>query len=512
MMAPNGKVVFGAWRPDITNLENGGLVEALNVLPLDGHYAPFLPMLDTGAAMSANRVLGGVTCQEGTNTIYVYAGDATDLYVREVTGSAIDWVKKTRQTASVDVPYTIDQAEQYWSFAQYDDLVIATNYVDDPQAMTVADGGKFTALATDGTAPQAKCVGIIGQFVMLGDTIDGVNGVCPYRVQWCSIAAARTWPTPGSIQAGNEQAGEEFLNPTYGKVQSIANGEAFGLVFQQRGITRFTYVGGQAVWQVQTYERTRGAWAPRATVQVGPNTYFLSSDGFYVTDGQNVKPIGDEVVTRWFMDDFDSTYLHMVTPTIDHRNRCIYWSYPSRGASGEQDSVIIYSWANDRWSHADQLSDVTFPGVYWGYSLDELDEVSLDLDILPASLDSERWKGGRPGPIGFTQAAMLAKFIGTAGTATLETAEVELNSNQKSTVLGIKPLVTGGFTSVTCTVGYRDHQEDDITWDTARTPNTRTKVCDVRRTAVYHSVRTTIVGEFDKAIGVQFDAEAAGYL
>jgi hypothetical protein len=512
MIPPDGKVVFGAWRPDVTNLENGGLMTAENVLPLDGHYAPFLPMLATGAAMSANQVLGGVTCQEGTNTIYVYAGDATDLYVREVTGTATNWEKKTRQTASVDVPYTTIAAEQYWMFTQFDQYVIATNYADDPQIMQVADGGKFEALATIGTAPKAKCCGVIGQFVFLGDTDDSVWGVVPYKVQWSAIGAPRQWDLPGSIDAATSQAGEEFLNPAYGKVQFIANGEAFGLVFQQRGITRFTYVGGSAVWQVQTYERSRGAWAPRSVVQIGGLTYFLSSDGFYVTDGQNVEPIGDAQVTRWFFDQFDTNYLHLLTATIDHQKRCIYWSFPTQGSSAVQDTIIIYSWADKRWSYALQESDVTFPGVYWGYSLDELDEVSTDLDILPASLDSERWKGGRPGPIGFTTAKELAKFINAAGTAILETAEFEPNQNQMSVVLGVKPLVTGTVDTLTVTLGTRNMQDESIAWGTATSRNTRTKQCDFRQAAVYHSIRMTIAGEFDKAIGFQYDTEPAGSL
>ena len=75
--------------------------------------------------------------------------------------------------------------------------------------------------------------------------------------------------------------------------------------------------------------------------------------------------------------------------------------------------------------------------------------------------------------------------------------------------------MTGTVDSLTVALGTRDQQDEDITWGTARSRNARTFCCEYRdldTTHMYHSMRMTITGEFDKAIGVQFDAVPGGAL
>src|SRR6185369_13798694 len=142
---------------------------------------------------------------------YLYAGTATALYQR--TGAA--WTDKS------PAPYTT-ATDDYWRFAQFDSNIIATNYAEVPQKIAVGSGGNFGALATVGTAPKAKQIGIVGRHVVLGDTIDGVNGAVPHRIQWSRIDVATEWPVVGSADALAKQSGQQFMPAGLGQVTGIA--------------------------------------------------------------------------------------------------------------------------------------------------------------------------------------------------------------------------------------------------------------------------------------------------
>src|SRR5690606_4805944 len=125
----------------------------------------------------------------------------------------------------------------------------------------------------------------------LGDIDNGT--AYPYAVQWSAIDNPTDWPTPGTSQARTVQAGFQYLDSSHGAVTGITNGQFSGLIFQKTGITRAQYIGGDLVFQFNTFEFTRGLWAPRSLIQIGQVAYFIAADGFYATDGQTVTPIGD---------------------------------------------------------------------------------------------------------------------------------------------------------------------------------------------------------------------------
>jgi hypothetical protein len=80
-------------------------------------------------------------------------------------------------------------------------------------------------------------------------------------------------------------------------------GGQFGLIFQESRITRMDYRGGNVVFSFRRIEDNRGAVQGKNVIQVGNLVYFLSEDGFYVTDGSSSKPIGANKVDRFFYND-----------------------------------------------------------------------------------------------------------------------------------------------------------------------------------------------------------------
>lgn len=497
MFIEDMRVSLGEWMPDLPFNENPGLAEARNCIPVDKFYAPYLPLVTADDALT-DRVVGAFAALDTAGDTFIYAGIDTDLYLKV----GASW------TDLSGTPFTT-AAQGYWRFAQFDTTVVATNYADTPQAI-VAGASTTAALATTGTAPRARQVGVINRFVMLGDT-DGVGGTVPHRVQWSAINDPRNWPTPNTAAARTAQSGEQILPAVYGAVTAIAGGEFHGLVFQRRAINRFTYIGGDAVFQIQDYEKTRGCWFPQSMIQVGSLCYFIAADGFYVTDGQTVTPLGNGKFDKFFFADCDQTYAERVTAAYDYTNKCVVWAYPNFSATdGIPNRLIIHSTVDGRTTRAENTVELIFPSVTDGLTLEQLDAIYGDLDSIPVSLDSTLFQGGANAVMAFGADHKLGTFSGAASVARFETGEYDLNPFGYMLIEGVRPRVTGTPTLITVSIGSRDTQDNATrSFGTATTRTTRTGICDFRDNVKFGTLRLEVTGGFDKALALDLDGVAS---
>jgi hypothetical protein len=498
--APDGQVLFGKWMPDIPALLNPGLTEALNVLPVDRTYKPYRPIAGTGDALAA-RPRGALALFDASGNALLYVGTATKLYVKSGSG----WTDKSGATTFT----TGDQ--DYWRFSAFDSTVIATNYADVPVAITTGSGGNFATLALTGTAPNARQIGVIGRFVVLGDT-DDAAGVIPHAIRWPAIDDPTDWPTPGSADALSKQAGRQILNSAYGSVRSISGGEQFGVVLQRTAVTRMTYVGGNLVFQFDTIDRSRGALFANATVQEGDRTYFIGSDGFYVTNGVNVEPIADGEFARHFLDTVDTNHIERVYGALDKPNRLIYWIYPGPGnTSGRPNRIIAYNYMEKRATRATDEIELLATGLTTAISLDDLDALFASIDDVTPSLDSYVWQGGSDLLTGFDADFKRGEFSGTPGTAVIDGQEVELNPGRYTRIQGVKSLVVGTSPTVTVALGSRNSLGEAVTYSDAVSPTASTGFSDFDEDeSRYVRARTNITGDFDSALGVQYQAKPGG--
>jgi hypothetical protein len=486
MLLEDGKTLFGEWLPDISFYNNPGLVEAKNCIPLDESYTDF-PELDPSGSTLAAAPLGAFAAIDDAGDPEIYAGTATQLYER--VGTA--WTARSAVTLG---------ATAYWRFAQFDEQVFATDYNDDIRYKTIGAAANFATL----TAPNARQIGVINRFLVLGD-IDQGAGAIPYGTQWSSIDAPTDFPTPGTSTARANQAGQQLLQAEHGAVTAIAGGQFWGLVFQKRAITRYTYVGGDVVFQIDNYERSRGCWCPQSHIQVGNLSYFFAHDGVYVTDGQIVKPIGDAKVDRWLTNRLNQGSLDLVTAGVDWTNKCIYWSFPT--VSSAPDTILVYSLIRNRFSWAEQTAELIFPSFSEGTDMDSMDTLYPSVDDIGLSLDSSVWQGGVPTIMGFS-GQQLGVFTGESKEATFETGEQDQNPFGRVFIRGVRPLLTGNPTAVTVSLSVRDSQDNaSRTFGTDTVRTTRTGVCDFRQQGKFVSARLKVSGGFDRVIGLGFDAE-----
>jgi hypothetical protein len=484
-------VKFGKWLPDLPFYENPGLVEALNVIPVDGSYKDYVPIATEGDALT-NRPQGAYAATNTDGSPDIYTGDDAKLYQR--TGTT--WTN--RSGAAYSTP-----AIGYWRFIQFDNSIIATNYADAIQYRDITGAANFAVLSVD--APKARQIGVINKFVVVGDTDDPTNGTVPYRTEWCAIGDPTSWPIPGSAAARAAQSGEQFNNSAFGAVTAIGGGQFFGLIFQQRGINRYTYVGGDVVFQIETIDESRGCWSPQSMVQIGRRYYFLAADGFYVTDGQTVSPIGNGSIDKTFFADFDQSFRERMTVAVDYINKVIFWAYPSSLATaGVPDRLIMYNFLEDRWAHAEDAVQLIFTSLSPGYTLEDLDALFTSIDDMTVTLDSSLWTGGIPTLMGFSN-KMLGSFAGSSLDARFETGEFSLDG--LVWVDSVRPMVTGNPTLIEASIALRENQDNESrSFGAAVARTTRSGVCDFRQQGQFGSVRLDITGGFDRATGLQVEA------
>lgn len=486
MLLEDARLLFGEWLPDLPLLNNPGLVEARNVIPVDESYTDFPELSPAGSTLAAT-CLGAFAAVDSAGDPEIYAGTATQLYER--VGTA--WTARSAVTLG---------AASYWRFAQYDDRVFATDYNDDVRYKTIGAAANFATL----TAPNARQIAVINRFLVLGD-LDQGSGAVPYYVQWSSINDPLDFPTPGSSTARARQAGQQILQAEHGAVTAIAGGQFWGLVFQKRAVTRFTYVGGDVVFQIDNYERSRGCWCPQSHIQIGNLSYFFAHDGVYVTDGQAVRPIGDAKVDRWLSERLNQGFLEKVTAGVDWANKCIFWSFPTIDSG--PDTILIYSLIRNRFAWAQQDAELIFPSFSEGTDMDSMDTDFPSLDDIGVSLDSSVWQGGVPTIMGFL-GSRLATFTGASQEATFETGEQDENPFGRIFIRAVRPLLTGNPTAVTVALATRDAQDNaSRTFGSAVSRTTRTGVCDFRTQGRFLSSRLVVTGGFDRATGLGFDAE-----
>lgn len=497
---------FGEWLPDLPELDNPGSPNVSNALWVNGGYIPAPAFSTLGAVLSA-RCQGAYAATDSNGDTHIYAGTAAQLL--EYTGTSF-----TDRSGST---YTT-QDGQYWKFAEFSSpgfpaLLVATNLNDPVQGVEVGDAA-FAALA--GTPPTAAAVGVVGQFVMLGNTEDALNGAVPNRVQWCGIADPTNWAY-GTLSAQEAQAGEQYLNAVYGPVTHIADGTQFGLVFQQRGITRAYYTGDDAIFAFDTFERQRGAYYPNSPVQLGNLVYFVAEDGFCMTDGAQVTQIGHGKVDNTFLSNVSQAYSDRVCGAYDPVNKLIYWSYCSAGNStGIPDMVIAYNYADQRFMPVTQDLSRIFSSKSPGYTMDTLDDVNTDLDLITPSLDDTFWQGGNLQIQAFDGGNNYGQLGGSVLDAVLDTMEACPNPGGMSYLDGARPVVTnpnGGTAVPTVQFLTRTLENSGYTTSATANQNPSTGICNLRAVGRYVRARVSLPGGsagFGKATGIDIYGTAGG--
>lgn len=486
-------IPFGEWAPDLPDMTNGTSVEALNVLPSGTSYRSMSGLSEQTTALDA-RCQGLFSAKAADGASFNFAGDATKLY--SLTNAT--WSNVT----NLGGPYTVAELNS-WQFLQYKQDVIAMHIDDYPQIFTLNSSSNFSNLTT---AVKAAHCAVVNGFLVVGNTYDSTDGAVPYRVRWPSRTDITDWTVSPVTMADYQD-----LDSAHGDVMAITNG-SHGLIFQERAITRMTFVGSPLVFQFDEMEYGRGTIAYNSVVQFGNLVAYLAEDGFYVFDGVSSQDIGANKVDKYFFSDLESSYASRVYGVVDPINHFIIWFYPGTGNNnGIPNKYIAYNYAqnsNNRWAHGEIELEIVGTSLSTGYTLETMDTYSTNLDSIGISLDSRFWTGGSIMLSAFSTNHKMAYFTNSTLSATIDTNEFEITPGRKTHLRSIMPMIDG-VSSVTAAIGSRNNLGDAVTWGSSITPSANGEIL-LRNNARFQRIRLNITGDFNFAQGININKAIRG--
>lgn len=480
----NQRITFGEWLPDQPSV-TGALMKAENVYSRAIGYGVVPTASDYSASASEplNNVVAG---RNPDGTVSVFAGSQTNLYKLDTADMSLDDVSG----ATYATP-----SGQRWRFTQFGNRLIAANSNSKLQGWLLGTSTAWADLSVD--APKARFVTVVRDFVVSAYIDDSTD--IPFRVKWSALNDETSWADSATTQSDYQEI------PDGGSIVGITGGE-FGLILMDRSIHRMTYVGSPLVFQFDNISRNLGCYEANSVIQYQGTTFFLSDDGFYACDGQNVVSIGGEKVDRYFFSDVDESYMSNMSAAIDPFRNLVVWAYPAKGQGGNVNKLLIYNFQTKKWSSGttdiDRVADVSSPTI----ALEGLDAVSASIDALTTPLDSRLWVGGKMMFAGVRDTKIVT-FTGVNTGATIETGELSLE-NRKSAITLVQPIVDNGSASVA--VASRNLLSEQVTFGSSVPADSENRV-SLRSMGRYHRLQFTPTGaNWDAAIGADVEIVPMG--
>ena len=473
------RITFGEWTPDQPGITNG-LRRAENVYSKAVGYGALPTVVDysNSASENLNNVVAGKTTAGATS---VFAGGSTKLFKLDSGTLNLNNVSKSGN-------YTTP-TDQRFRFTQFGNVIVAANGFDKLQGFNLNSSSLFANLAAD--APEARYVTVVRDFV-----VSGYQSSYQNRVQWSALGDESSWTASATTQADFQDI------PDGGSIVGVTGGE-FGLILMDRSIHRMSYVGSPLVFQFDNISRNLGCYEANSVIQYGGTTFFLGDDGFYACDGQNVVPIGNEKVNRFFFDNVDEGTLYLMSAAVDPTKKLIIWAYASN-SSATADSLLIYNYQTQRWTSGtttvDRIASTSTPAV----TLEGMD-VYGNLDTILTTFDSRLWLGGRLQLAG-VDGAKIVTFSGANATAYIETGDIEVPGSTSSITL-VKPTVENGSGSVALLSRRLLTESTVFGSQTAADAENRVSVRGVGR---YHRLQLTPTGSWTSAVGIDIDLSPLG--
>ncbi len=197
-----------------------------------------------------------------------------------------------------------------WSFTKFGPTVIAAPQNNGTGAALQlqsrgSGGGNFANLVTSADRPAPKYITTAKSYVIGANNLaNGGAGVYaaanPYQIMWCARNNAAVW-TPGTDRAGFAPD----LSDSLGELTGVAGFKDFFLAFQEFGVTRFSWIGGDGVWDAQEIAGPefglRAEWSPSIT-STNRDTLFMANGGpAAIRNGELAESLAGPV-ERFFLD------------------------------------------------------------------------------------------------------------------------------------------------------------------------------------------------------------------
>lgn len=366
--------------PDVDPNTPGVWTACQHVIPFEAGFMGAPTGVATTAAALASACRGAAIMLKLDDTRRLFAATQTKIY--ELTGTT--WTDRSAGGGS----YT-GSVDSRWSFAQFGDTSMMSNYID---AMQSSLTGAFANLSA---APKAKIiVSASNNFVIAFYTNDATYGVSPDR-WWCCAQNDQTTWTP-SVATG-ATTGRIIATP--GSITAAATLGDYVIAYKLRGVFLGSFVGsanGTWQWTLVPGSSDCGAVGQDAVCNIGGGVHFIvGDDDFWLFDGTRPVSIGDEI-RNWFKANSSQAYRFRTRCTYDRGRNCVWIQYASKNStSGATDATLVYHVRRKRWGVDDKVAEAELNYVAPGTVIDGLDAFASTIDTLPPiPFDSAYWQGG----------------------------------------------------------------------------------------------------------------------
>jgi hypothetical protein len=333
--------------------------QCIDVLPGTNGYSWARRSLSVVTTPSlTGKCLGVASFRNQAGADMVFAGDATKLY------RAFSTVTATFTFSSIGGAAYNTASGELWEFAEFtrpsgtlQQRIIATNFSDHIQSIPIRGSTTmtFSDLIPSGTKPKARHIGIISQFLVLGNIDTATSSTVDYapsRVWWSAFGDPTSFTPSPATQCDFEdlQSG--------GGVQKVIGGNEYGLIFQQEQVQVMRYIGGTTIFDFSPIPYAPGTPIPSSVIAYGGAVYYISHEGFMrITAGMGVERIGQHTVDDHFWRVVEQTRLHDISVAAFPLHKLIIWAFPLDTA-GYAKEMLCFRFDEKRWVRWDETAEV----------------------------------------------------------------------------------------------------------------------------------------------------------
>lgn len=315
----------------------------------------FYPALKDATPTNSARVCKGAYYARYLDGGVKFLAGGNDKLFRADAGAWVD--ASGLQTFNVST-------EDRWRFAQFGNNTIAVNGNDGPQSITNA-GSNFAIIAT---APVAKYVATANNFVFLAN----LSGGSLTETSWwtSAIGDLTDWDADIATQSVNGA-----LNDTEGPITAVRALGRNVVVYKERSVYLFEYVGPPIVWANQILSQRSGALSDEAVVDIGGTHVFMGYDDFYIFDGSGPPRKAESPLREFIFEEdalyaLDRNYGYAVAARYDRIKDVVFFHYPSVALAQNQtspptlDRFIAWTPGTNRWAQGGyDVTQVILPEI-----------------------------------------------------------------------------------------------------------------------------------------------------
>lgn len=273
----------------------------------------------------------------------------------------------TRQTAAADVDYTAS-ATREWNGTLFGGVPILNNGVDAPQYWSSLNTAtKLAALANWPASTTARTIRAFGPYLVALDVTKSTGTQYPHLVKWSHPADPGSVPSSWDETDPTKDAGEKDLpDVNAGIIRDGLPLRGHFYIYKEGSVWRMSVIGGQFIFNFDTFLETAGILAPHCVTITGDGTrhVFATQDDIVVHNGNSVESILDARYKKYLVNNIDtSNYLNSFMFTDAFRDE-VWFCYPESGNTNPNKALIWNYKTGQRGALSE--ADVNFRNVIGG--------------------------------------------------------------------------------------------------------------------------------------------------